>query len=197
MQEVRPYPSWWSIVWQWVGATTAACSLGGWVGGNIGGDTDWVIGGFIAVTVTWIVQSVIVRRLIDHPYVWFFASLVGFVCGVMLFTLISWQIDQWLFGIVLTLAERRIIISLVFGIVGTMVGLMQLLLLRSYLKYSWVWVLSNAVGWPVSIFLLGITNWSVPLSIALVVGFTSMGFAQGIINGITLGILLHLTAKSA
>ncbi len=169
--EVRPMmPVGWRLWLWWVLASTVGWAVGGPVGVAVGSSGDIIVAGYVGVAVGGIVagelQWLVLRRQVAGAGWWVLASTVAAaVVGVVVFGVGVVSADVgWVGGA---------------GLFGTVVGVLQWLVLRRQVARAGWWVLASTVGWVVGGPVGGFVGWA------------ALGAVYGAITGSVLVWLLR------
>ena len=188
----------------WVLASTVGWAVGGPVGVALGGGLAMgiVVTGYVGMAVGVIaagaLQWLVLRRQVAGAAWWIVASVVGAALVGVLAVLLGWVV-----GVVGRLvggtawganwgpdwsADPGGDVGFVVGVAagGTVLGLLQWLVLRRQVARAGWWVLASSVGWVMGGLAAGITNTTA--------GWAVLGIVYGAITGIVLVWLLRRPA---
>ncbi len=162
-----PAPGWGFWLW-WVVASTVGWGVGGPVGVAMGGSLSRgiVVTGYVGMVMGVIaagaLQWLVLRRQIARAIRWVLASTVAGavigVVGVALGATLGFG-TRWVGGGPETAGEASSgewALSVLLVLYGTVLGVLQWLVLRRQVARAGWWVLASTVGWPVSIGVGGI-----------------------------------------
>ncbi len=131
----------WGLGLSWVLACTVAWGVGGTVGVALGRPGDIIVAGYVAVVLggilAGVLQWLVLRPLVAGAHWWVLASIVAVaLVGVVVFGVGLVNVDVgWVVGVALF---------------GTVVGVLQWLVLRDQVARAGWWVLASTVGWVVA-----------------------------------------------
>ena len=146
-----PLAAGWGFWLCWVLAGTVGWGVGGPVGVAIGSSRDIIVAGYVGVAVggimVGVLQWLVLRRQIASAGWWVLASIVAVAAvGVVVFVVGVVDTDVgWVLGA---------------GLTGTVLGLLQWLVLRRQVARAGWWVLAGTVAWIVGGPVGGFVGWA-------------------------------------
>ena len=185
----------------WVLASTVGWAVGGTVGVALGGELSMglavtgYLGVAVGVTMTGALQWLVLRGQVGGAAWWMVASVVGAALVGILAVVLGWVV-----GVVGRLVggaawganwgpdwsadpggDVGFVVAVAAG--GTVLGVLQWLVLRRQVARAGWWVLASSVGWVMGGLASGITNTTA--------GWAVLGIVYGAITGIVLVWLLR------